>query len=102
MEKSTAPHGLEQSSSRAELERQTTGAAAPYAPFSDEEAAAGSRRGRSSSSASSVPTMHQHPSELDTVSRVSTDAYGNTYPEGGKQAWLGVLGSFCGLMAALG
>lgn len=37
-----------------------------------------------------------------TTSRVSTDAYGNTYPEGGLRAWLCVLGSFSGLMVALG
>ena len=51
---------------------------------------------------SSVPTLHEVPSNPATASRVSTDAYGNTYPEGGRQAWLCVLGSFCGLMAALG
>lgn len=39
---------------------------------------------------------------LANASRVSTDAYGNTYPEGGVQAYLCVFGSFCGLMAALG
>ncbi|OCT49525.1 Riboflavin transporter MCH5 [Cladophialophora carrionii] len=59
-------------------------------------------RPRSSSSSSSVPTLNQIPSNLATASRVSTDAYGNTYPEGGREAWLCVLGSFCGLMAALG
>ena len=59
-------------------------------------------RPRSSSSSSSAPTLHEIPSSLATASRVSTDAYGNTYPEGGKEAWLCVLGSFCGLMAALG
>ncbi|KIW69835.1 hypothetical protein PV04_02159 [Phialophora macrospora] len=59
-------------------------------------------RPRSSSSSSSAPTLNQVPSNLATASRVSTDAYGNTYPEGGKQAWLCVFGSFCGLMAALG
>lgn len=59
-------------------------------------------RPRSSSSASSVPTLHELPSNMNTASRVSTDAYGNTYPEGGKEAWLCVLGSFCGLMSALG
>jgi MFS family permease len=59
-------------------------------------------RPRSSSSSSSAPTLNEVPSNLATASRVSTDAYGNTYPEGGKEAWLCVLGSFCGLMAALG
>ena len=37
-----------------------------------------------------------------TASRVSTDAHGNTYPEGGFAAWFCVFGSFCGLMSALG
>jgi hypothetical protein len=55
-------------------------------------------RPRSGSSASSTPTLHELPSNLVAASRVSTDAYGNTYPEGGKEAWLCVLGSFCGLM----
>lgn len=36
------------------------------------------------------------------ASRVSTDAHGNTYPEGGFAAWFCVFGSFCGLMSALG
>ena len=66
------------------------------------EKAIATRRPRSSSSLSSVPTLHEVPSNLANASRVSTDAYGNTYPEGGKEAWLCVLGSFCGLMAALG
>lgn len=38
----------------------------------------------------------------DPVSRVTTDAEGNTYPEGGTQAWLVVFGSFLGLFGALG
>ena len=59
-------------------------------------------RQRSSSSSSQVPTLNEVPSNLATASRVSTDAYGNTYPEGGKEAWLCVFGSFCGLMGALG
>lgn len=37
-----------------------------------------------------------------TTSHGSTDAYGNSYPEGGLRAWLCVLGSFSGLMVALG
>lgn len=61
-----------------------------------------SQRPRSSSSSSSAPTLHDIPPSLMTTSRVSTDAHGNTYPEGGLEAWLCVLGSFCGLMAALG
>jgi MFS family permease len=36
------------------------------------------------------------------VSRVTTDAEGNTYPEGGLEAWLVVFGSFMGLFASLG
>lgn len=47
-------------------------------------------------------TVTKLPSQLVTVSRVSTDALGNTYPEGGLQAWLCVFGSFSGMMAALG
>jgi MFS family permease len=61
-----------------------------------------SGRARSSSSSSTTPTLHEIPLSLMTASRVSTDAYGNTYPEGGLEAYLCVLGSFCGLMAALG
>lgn len=38
----------------------------------------------------------------NAVSRVTTDAEGNTYPEGGRQAWLVVLGSFLGLFGSLG
>lgn len=56
----------------------------------------------SSSSSSSAPTLHEVPSNLAAASRVSTDAYGNSYPEGGKEAWLCVFGSFCGLMSGLG
>ncbi|KAL2867979.1 MCT family MFS transporter [Aspergillus lucknowensis] len=36
------------------------------------------------------------------VSRVTTDADGNTYPEGGLEAWLVVFGSFLGLFPSLG
>lgn len=45
------------------------------------------------------------PDDLDQrapASRVTTDADGNTYPEGGLDAWLVVLGSFLGLFASLG
>ncbi|PKY06467.1 putative MFS monocarboxylate transporter [Aspergillus campestris IBT 28561] len=46
------------------------------------------------------------PSDLSAhgvpVSRVTTDADGNTYPEGGRDAWLVVLGSFAGLFGTLG
>lgn len=38
----------------------------------------------------------------NTVSRVTTDAEGNTYPEGGLRAWLVVLGSFMGFFGSLG
>lgn len=53
-------------------------------------------------SSSSTSTLHSLPPSLMTTSRISTDAHGNTYPEGGTIAYLCVLGSFCGLMAALG
>lgn len=36
------------------------------------------------------------------LSRVTTDADGNTYPEGGLEAWLVVFGSFMGLFGSLG
>ncbi|GLA54804.1 hypothetical protein AnigIFM63604_001112 [Aspergillus niger] len=36
------------------------------------------------------------------MSRVTTDADGNTYPEGGLEAWLVVFGSFMGLFGSLG
>lgn len=38
----------------------------------------------------------------NTVSRVTTDAEGNTYPEGGLHAWLVVFGCFAGLFGSLG
>jgi MFS family permease len=38
----------------------------------------------------------------DPMSRVTTDAEGNTYPEGGLEAWLVVLGTFLGLFGSLG
>ncbi len=76
-------------------------AAAPFSGPGLAEKEIFNSRPRSSSS-SSIPTLHEIPSTLATASRISTDAYGNTYPEGGKQAWLCVLGSFCGLMGALG
>jgi MFS family permease len=90
--------------------RQTTNvsiAAAPYGGtfcYESEKAqpAKPATRPRSSSSSSQTPTLQDIPDSLANASRVSTDAYGNTYPEGGLQAYLCVLGSFCGLMAALG
>ena len=39
---------------------------------------------------------------LPTASRVSTDPFGNTYPEGGLDAYLVVLGSFSALFGTLG
>ena len=59
-------------------------------------------RPRASSNTSSSSTLREIPSQFTSASRVSTDAYGNTYPEGGLQAYLCVFGSFCGLMSALG
>lgn len=90
--------------------RQTTNvsiAAAPYGGafcYDEKEATTvhPGQRPRSSSSSSKTPTLQDIPGSLANASRVSTDAYGNTYPEGGLQAYLCVLGSFCGLMASLG
>lgn len=39
---------------------------------------------------------------MPSLSRISTDPYGNSYPEGGLEAWLVVLGSFSGLFGAMG
>jgi hypothetical protein len=83
-------------------------AAAPFTSYgchldrAHSHASSGTPHPRRTSSSSSAPTLHELPSNLANTSRVSTDAYGNTYPEGGREAWLCVLGSFCGLMAALG
>ncbi|KAL9115709.1 MAG: hypothetical protein Q9227_000077 [Pyrenula ochraceoflavens] len=56
-----------------------------------------------STSASSTASTHEYDgADLPPASRISTDAQGNTYPEGGKHAWLCVLGSFCALLAVLG
>ncbi|KAI9733632.1 MAG: hypothetical protein M1834_003234 [Cirrosporium novae-zelandiae] len=38
----------------------------------------------------------------DAKSRIVTDADGNTYPEGGPQAWLVVFGAFCALTSSFG
>lgn len=92
------------------LSRKTTNvsiAAAPYGGtfcYGGEKAqpTQPSSRPRSSSTSSQTPTLQDIHDSLASASRVSTDAYGNTYPEGGLQAYLCVLGSFCGLMAALG
>ncbi len=97
------------------ISRQTTAAsfaAAPYAgPYCcdlqashDHEAqrTRTQQRPRSSSSSSSASTLNELPANLMTASRVSTDQYGNTYPEGGLEGYLVVFGSLCGLMGALG
>ncbi|EEA20892.1 hypothetical protein TMatcc_000891 [Talaromyces marneffei ATCC 18224] len=39
---------------------------------------------------------------MSSITRISTDPYDNTYPEGGLEAWLVVLGSFSGLFGAMG
>ncbi|KAJ5212247.1 uncharacterized protein N7498_003893 [Penicillium cinerascens] len=51
--------------------------------------------------ASTVAPSHRS-GHTDPVSRVTTDAEGNIYPEGGTEAWLVVLGSFLGLFGSLG
>jgi hypothetical protein len=65
----------------------------------DEKALSHSSHFRRPSSAS---TLQPDAAQGASASRVSTDAYGNTYPEGGFAAWMCVAGSFCGLMSALG
>ncbi len=84
-------------------------AAAPFTSYScdlERPKTHGSTRStahpRRSSSSSSASTLSQVPSNLANTSRQSTDPYGNTYPEGGREAWLCVFGSFCGLVASLG
>jgi MFS family permease len=54
------------------------------------------------SSTSSVETQQDGASLMNPATRVSTDPYGNTYPEGGRDAWLVVFGSFMGLFGSLG
>ncbi|KAJ5709238.1 Major facilitator superfamily domain general substrate transporter [Penicillium malachiteum] len=51
--------------------------------------------------ASTVAPSHRSV-HRDPMSQVTTDAEGNTYPEGGREAWLVVLGSFLGLFGSLG
>ena len=112
--KETRNHALTE---RPSISRQATQcstfAAAPYTgPFccdvptlerqQHEKNTSSQQRPRSGSSSSSASTLREIPSAMQTASRVSTDAYGNTYPEGGLEAWLCVLGSFCGLLGALG
>ncbi|KIW19343.1 hypothetical protein PV08_03638 [Exophiala spinifera] len=86
-------------------------AAAPFAPYNlcdslppmDRHGSArSSAHHRRPSEGSGTSTLRDVPSNLANASRQSTDAYGNTYPEGGREAWLCVFGSFCGLVAALG
>lgn len=52
--------------------------------------------------ASTVAPSHRSISVHEPIGRVTTDAEGNTYPEGGREAWLVVLGSFLGLFGSLG
>ncbi|KAJ9198925.1 hypothetical protein DTO164E3_5015 [Paecilomyces variotii] len=47
-------------------------------------------------------TIADASSHMETTTRVLTDPYGNTYPEGGRQAWIVVFGSFMGLVGSLG
>ncbi|ETN42828.1 uncharacterized protein HMPREF1541_01986 [Cyphellophora europaea CBS 101466] len=85
----------------------TSLAAAPYTSPDDFglpsphhiDASQGEKELRRSSTAS---TLQPESGAGATASRVSTDAHGNTYPEGGFAAWFCVFGSFCGLMSALG
>lgn len=51
---------------------------------------------------SSASTDSDRSVHINPPSRMSTDANGNTYPEGGLEAWLVVFGSFMGLFASLG
>ena len=54
---------------------------------------------------SSTSSSFTHPQDNDignTISRVSTDLAGNTYPEGGRKAYSVVFGSFCGCLISLG
>lgn len=53
----------------------------------------------------SNPSLHRPEEEhahMEPATRISTDAHGNTYPEGGVEAWLVVFGSFTGLFGSLG
>jgi len=84
-------------------------AAAPFTSYScdlEQPKTHGSTRStahpRRESASSSRSTLSHVPSNLANASRQSTDPYGNTYPEGGREAWLCVFGSFCGLVASLG
>lgn len=54
------------------------------------------------SSSDDTETLADTPSNFPNASRVSTDREGNVYPEGGREAWLVVFGSWAGLLCALG
>lgn len=55
------------------------------------------------SSSSSISTHRPQRDDLEhAISRVSTDPLGNTYPDGGREAYTVVFGSFCGCMLSLG
>ncbi|KAK5091245.1 hypothetical protein LTR05_001426 [Lithohypha guttulata] len=56
----------------------------------------------STSTSSTAPTVTESHDLEHSISRVSTDPHGNTYPERGKEAYLVVFGSFCGCMISLG
>ena len=57
----------------------------------------------SSSSASTLTRPDNNNNDIEnTISRVSTDRAGNTYPEGGRAAYTVVFGSFCGCLMSLG
>lgn len=53
-------------------------------------------------SSSSDETQEDRSAYMETATRVSTDPYGNTYPEGGLESWLVVFGSFMALFGSLG
>ena len=58
---------------------------------------------RTPTSSSSDTALTHHTNDLENVvSRISTDPLGNTYPEGGREAYLVVLGSFSGCIMGLG
>ncbi|KAE8144377.1 putative MFS monocarboxylate transporter [Aspergillus avenaceus] len=65
--------------------------------FQDEQTTVEHGHRRTSFGSYSDHSAHRAP-----MSRVTTDADGNNYPEGGLEAWLVVFGSFMGLFASLG
>lgn len=61
------------------------------------------RRSSSTSTSTTTTQPPTHPNDIEhTISRISTDHAGNTYPEGGRSANLVVFGSFCGCLISLG